>query len=148
MRVLGIDPGARTGAFAVLTETGSIVGDLPTVEDGVNAAELYRMIRNFKPDVCVLERVSSMPGQGVRSVFVFGQAYGCIKAVLSCAGVSTELVTPAKWKGHFKLPGKDKNAARSLAIQLYPNATGLSRVKDHGRAEALLLARYYVETRK
>lgn len=148
MRILGIDPGARSGAYAVITETGVIVGDLPTVEDGVNAAELFRIIRDIKPDAAILERVNAMPAQGVRSVWVFGQAYGCIKAVLSCAGVSTELVTPAKWKGHYRLGAKDKNAARSLAIQLFPSVSGLSRVKDHNRAEALLLARYYTEQKK
>lgn len=143
MKILAIDPGSKSGAFALLTETGSIIGDLPITTDGVNAAELYRMIREWTPDAAIVERVNAFPGQGVSSVWAFGKAYGAILAVLAAAQVPVELVTPSKWKSHYKLPGKDKEAARARAIELYPGQTGLARVKDHGRAEALLMARYY-----
>lgn len=151
MRVFAVDPGARSGAWALIdTELHghALVGDLPIVIDGVNPSGLHALIQNHRPDVAISEAVNAFPGQGARSIWVFGQAYGCIKAVIACSGVPLHLVSPTKWKGHFKLPGKDKEAARSLAIQFYPGVSGLSRKADHNRAEALLLARYHTETGK
>jgi crossover junction endodeoxyribonuclease RuvC len=146
MRILGIDPGL-SGAYALLTNATAIVDDLPVVSKTIDAAEFYRIVQALKPDVAVVERVGVMPGNGAVSMFNFGQSVGSIHAVLACAGVPMKLVTPAYWKKHFNL-SSDKERSRQLAIQQYPMTTGLSRKKDDGRAEALLLARFYLETMK
>ena len=89
-----------------------------------------------------------MPGQGVSSMFRFGQTLGRIEGVVALTKVPVHYVSPAKWKRHFGL-GRDKEDARRLAIERYPRiADRLSRKKDEGRAEALLLATYLFEKRK
>jgi crossover junction endodeoxyribonuclease RuvC len=90
---------------------------------------------------CALEQIHSMPGQGVRSMFSMGQGYGLWRGLLSMAGVPYKLVAPQTWKKYHGLLGADKEASRLLALQSYPQlAPVLGRKKDHGRAEALLLA--------
>lgn len=150
MLVLGVDPGSRSLGCAILnTETGEAsVFDGATYADGVNGAEFNRQICALKPDVAVVERVGAFPGQGVSSVFAFGRAYGTILGVLGAAGVQVRLITPAVWKRHYKLPAREKEKSRQRAIELFPNVSGLARVKDHNRAEALLLANYYAEITK
>ena len=147
-KIIGIDPGSVSGAFAILSEDHVFVDDLPTVDKGLNAPELARLFRVERPFVAVLERVSAMPKQGVSSSFNFGRAYGTIMGVLAALEVPLVLVTPSMWKGHFRLHGKDRDrdAGRELAIRLYPEVTGLSRKKDGGRADALLIARWYKDT--
>ena len=82
-----------------------------------------------------------MPGQGVASMFNFGMGYGIIQGVVSALGIPYELVTPQSWKKRAGLIGKDKDNARTMAQQLYPDAP-LGRKKDIGRADALLIARF------
>ena len=82
-----------------------------------------------------------MPGQGVSSMFNFGMGYGAIQGVLAGLCVPLHLVTPQKWKKHQGLIGKDKDCARTLAQQLYPEAS-LARKKDIGRADAILIGDY------
>ena len=90
-----------------------------------------------------LEAVGARPGQGVSSVFSFGHSFGTISGVLAALKVPMELITPGRWKKAFQLVGTEKEASRALAIQLYPQAAEwLARKKDHGRAEALWLARF------
>lgn len=146
MIVLGIDPGSRSGAFAVIDtkRKAYIVGDIPTTKDGVNAAEFARIVSMCKPTHAVCERVGPMPLQGVSSVWSFARAYGTILGVLAALEVPVELYTPPTWKKHYKLPGKEKERARQKAIELFPSVSGLHRKMDHGRAEALLLANFYV----
>ena len=146
MICLGIDPGSRSGAFAVIdTERrAQIVGDIPTTKDGVNAPEFARILDMVKPTHAVCERVGPMPLQGVSSVWSFGRAYGTILGVLAAREIPVELYTPTTWKKFYALPGKDKERARQKAIELFPSVTGLHRKMDHGRAEALLLAHFYV----
>ena len=146
MRILGIDPGL-SGAYALLTNATAIVDDLPVVAKSIDAAEFHRIVQALKPDVAVVEQVGAMPGNSPNSMFTFGRCYGSILATLACAGIPVKLATPAYWKKHFKL-NSDKERSRQLAIQLFPAVTGLSRKKDDGRAEALLLARFYLETEK
>jgi hypothetical protein len=146
MKILGIDPGL-SGAYAFLTNAGATVGDLPVVGKAIDAAELHRIIYAERPDVAVVEAVSAMPGNGAVSMFNFGKSVGAIHAVLACVGVRTVLVTPSVWKKHFKLD-RDKEKSRALAIRTFPQTTGLSRKRDDGRAEALLLALYHQETAK
>lgn len=151
MRLLGIDPGAVSGAYAYYdTQTSDVmVGDIPVVDGNVNAAELSRLVDLYSADVVVLERVGAMPHQGVSSTFSFGRGVGRIEGVIAAASLCVEYVTPVVWKRHYKLPGgpKNKELSRAKAIQLFPNVVGLSRKKDAGRAEALLIARWYAEKR-
>jgi crossover junction endodeoxyribonuclease RuvC len=145
---LGIDPGSVSGAYAVLDETGKIidVDDLPVVGRQVDAAEFARIVQQYHPKRAVLEDVWAMPKQGVRSMFRFGVSVGIVQGVLMAAMVPVILVTPMKWKKHFRLDS-DAEKSRALAIHTWPACRKLSRKKDHGRAEALLLAKYGQETR-
>lgn len=151
MRVIGIDPGSVSGAGALLDTNDPqliCVFDLPVVADGLDPAQLTRVFRNFDAHMAVVERVSAMPGQGVSSMFKFGRAYGTILGVLAALEVPTHLVTPVVWKKHFGLPGKDKERAREFAIRMFPQVSGLSRKKDAGRAEALLISKWFLEHHK
>lgn len=148
-RILGVDPGSVSGAYALLTPTEIIVDDLPVVDKNVSAAEFARIVKALKPAVCVLERVNSFPGQGVSSVWAFARSYGTIMGVIGALEIPLVLVSPVKWKGRWNL-GRDKEKSRELAMRLFPSTTGdLARKKDAGRAEAALIALYHkLETEK
>lgn len=157
--IIGIDPGL-TGAVAFVWDGLYLVLDIPTMANGkgsskvkqqVNASALKSMIlRNIEDDdghigpcSVFMERVSSMPGQGVASMFSMGDTFGCIRGVCAAMGLPVEIVTPQSWKKHYHL-GSDKEVIRAKAIELFPLAE-LGRKKDHNRAEALLIARYGAE---
>ena len=146
-RVLGVDPGAVSGAYGLLRRGDGylLVGDIPVVDRQVDAAEWGRLVSMLKPDVAVVEQVGSMPKQGVASTFKFGMGCGLIRGVLAGAGVPIITVTPAKWKKHFSL-NNDGEKSRALAIRRFPHVDKLARKKDHGRAEALLMALWKIET--
>jgi Holliday junction resolvasome RuvABC endonuclease subunit len=149
MRVLGVDPGAVSGAYALVVHIHNalvepIADDIPVVDRQVNAAEWSRIVASLKPDIAVVEQVGAMPKQGVSSTFKFGMGCGLIRGVLAGAGVPIISVTPAKWKKHFSL-NSDAEKSRALAIRRFPTAS-LARKKDHGRAEALLMALWKLET--
>lgn len=152
--IVGIDCGL-TGALAMLGQPGLMaVADIPVMAKGkgagrvkneVNAAALNGLLREWVSGhgddvLVVIERVSSMPGQGVASMMSLGDTVGCIRGVVAARGYPVQWVTPQAWKKHYGLPA-DKELARARAIQLYPGAE-LTRRKDHNRAEAILLARY------
>lgn len=155
MRIIGVDPGVN-GAIGLLTESGQYVEsfEMPTVlankssnRQMVNAyglaAELRRILNDGDGDVvAITEAVNAMPEQGVASVFAFGKSFGIVLGVLAALGISTETVSPQRWKKHFELPGGEKERARELAIRLFPTAP-LHLKKHHNKAEALLLCRYY-----
>jgi crossover junction endodeoxyribonuclease RuvC len=124
------------------------VGDLAVAHGQLDAASLSRLVRDSRVAMAIVEHVGAMPKQGVASTFKFGQATGIIQGVLAANGVPLHYVRPTVWKKHFGLAGKDKEAARALAIRLYPDVTGLDRKKDHGRAEALLMLEWYLEKEK
>lgn len=147
VRVMGVDPGAVSGAYALLGEhpAETHVGDVPVVDRQVDAAEWSRIVRYCTPDVVVVERVGAMPKQGVSSMFRFGMGAGLIRGVVAGAGFSIVDAVPTVWKKHFKLDS-DPERSRALAIRRFPKLEGLARKKDHGRAEALLIACWYVET--
>lgn len=148
----GIDPGL-TGAIAVLGDGQFVdVFDMPTMGRGkagrqsVNSAELARLLRAARSSVgphvsAVMEDVAARPGQGVTSMFRFGHGCGCVDGVLGALGIPVTRVTPSKWKASYGLLGAHKDASRGKAIDLYPMAP-LGRKRDHGRADALLLARW------
>jgi crossover junction endodeoxyribonuclease RuvC len=146
---LSIDPGAISGAYALFFAGKAVkVGDLPVVNGQLDGAELGRMVAGMELEAAVVERVGSMPKQGVASTFKFGMAVGIIHGVVLANEVPLHWVTPGTWKRHFRLTGTDKDAARALAIRLYPTVEGLSRKKDQGRADALLMGRYFLEQEK
>lgn len=138
--IIGIDPG-QTGAIATIWPHSIGVIDMPpTAKDLVDALKHYAPGFYDWPAMAFVEQAQSMPGQGVSSTFKYGVGYGTILGVLTALGIAHRLVAPATWKRQMHVT-KDKNAARQIAQQLFPTAP-LSRVKDHGRAEALLLAEW------
>lgn len=133
--IIGIDPGV-TGAIGWLRGgLFSTVADMPG-----NPADLADLLRGNE-GVFIVEQAQAMPKQGVSSTFKTGQGYGQILGVLAALRLPYRTVTPAVWKRSMGLSGKDKDASRALARSLWPDAP-LGRVKDHGRAEALLIAEW------
>jgi crossover junction endodeoxyribonuclease RuvC len=148
----GIDPGATSGALALLTEDLKLVEalDMPTLLNGkkqeVNAAELGKILRTWysvsQGNLTIyLEAVHSMPAQGVSSVFGFGDSFGCIRGVCGALMIPLVRIQPQAWKKRCSLIGKPKDAARTLAQQYYPEAE-LNLKKHTGRADAILIARF------
>ena len=146
--ILGIDPGLH-GAIACLSlDRGLVkVARMPTVKVTVGKVsktriacqELARFIIEQKPQHAFLEAVHAMPGQGVTSMFTFGQAFGQIEGVLAALRVPVTYVTPTSWKREMQV-GRDKSSSRMRAIQLWPaHAGSFVRVKDDGVAEAALI---------
>ena len=161
--IIGIDPGI-TGAISFFDDDGKFLGveDMPTMalnnKKQINPVALNDLLQLVPfslffseemraSQVAYLEKVHAMPGQGVSSMFNFGMGYGVIQGVLAANEVPLHLVTPQKWKKHQGLIGKDKDCARTLAQQLYPQAS-LSRKKDIGRADAMLIGDYGVQQKK
>ena len=150
--ILGFDPG-QTGAVAAFDgERIEAVIDMPTMtrlHGKGNQVDPYTLATALI-DLCagreataVLEAVSAMPGQGVSSTFHFGESVGVVLGVLGALQIPVRMVTPAKWKKAAGLLGRDKDAARTLAIQLHPEvADQLARKKDTGRADAVGIARF------
>lgn len=144
--VLGIDPGLSGAiAFYFPSEPALIkADDVPVAGNEIDVATLAQRLAQMRPDVCIIERVGAMPKQGVASTFKFGVAFGMVRGVVAAAGIPMHLVTPPVWKRHFHLDS-DKEKARALALRLWPSSACFSRKKDHGRAEASLIARYGAE---
>lgn len=149
--VVGIDPG-YSGAMVFLYPDGSVkVFDVPTQKIGGKTHPSYgewartwaAALAEACPDRIVIEKVSSMPGQGVSSTFKFGASWGFVKALAHSCGAEVYDPSPASWKAKMGLNGADKNASREKAANMVPAiAPHLTRVKDDGRAEAALLAVY------
>ena len=134
---------------------------MPTMTDGkknkkqVNGAQIYNEIldgiKNFdKKDIkIVIEQVSAMPGQGVTSMFNFGQSFGILKGICSAMQLSMYFVRPAKWKKYFNLINSEKDASRTRAIEIFPYfSSQLSKKKDSNKADAILIASFFYETYK
>ena len=158
MRIIGIDPGL-SGAIAVLEEK-KILGifDMPVMAEGkknkrqLNSAQLVNIIKEYiEKDIeitVVVEQVNAMPGQGVTSMFNFGQTFGAIKGVCAALNLPIFFVRPSKWKKHFELISSSKDASRTKVIEMYPSiANQLKKKKDVNKSDAILIARYYSETR-
>jgi crossover junction endodeoxyribonuclease RuvC len=147
MRVLGVDPGL-SGAYVLMDDGVPIEWDvMPTMVEGshnrVNAASLAAQWRDMRIDIAFVEQVGAMPGQGVTSMFSFGHSAGVVRGVLGALEIPTRLVTPQAWKKHVNLLNKDKDAARSMAIQFWPEWRELDK-KGRGQAlaDAALIALY------
>lgn len=149
--ILGIDPGV-TGACAVLSSGGATVHDCPTSATGPGGkrevdpegiADVLRGLGVGASDTVWVEYVHAMPSQGVSSSFAFGRGYGVWLGALAALGVQVRLVRPRVWKAHHGLISQPKDAARQRALDLWPGlADMLGRKRDHGRADALLIAKY------
>ena len=96
-----------------------------------------------------IEHVTAMPGQGVTSMFNFGQSFGILKGICSAMQLSVYFVRPAKWKKYFNLINSEKDASRTRAIEIFPYySSNLSKKKDSNKADAILIASYFFETYK
>ena len=159
MLIIGIDPGI-SGSICFF-EDGKILDviEMPTMTEGkknkkqVNGSQIYNEItkrikhidkKNIK---VIIEQVSAMPGQGVTSMFNFGQSFGILKGICSAMQLSMYFVRPAKWKKYFNLINSEKDASRTKAIEIFPYfSTNLSKKKDSNKADAILIANFYYET--
>ena len=158
MKIIGIDPGL-SGAIAVLEDKRVLsIFDMPVMAEGkknkkqLNSAQLVNILKEntkISEDVAiVVEQVNAMPGQGVTSMFNFGQTFGAIKGVCAALELPIFFVRPSKWKKHFELINSSKDASRTKAIEMYPSLSAqLSKKKDVNKSDAILIARYYIETR-
>jgi crossover junction endodeoxyribonuclease RuvC len=140
---MGIDPGASGAVAFYFPEfpTKVSVVDFSLVDGEINCSALADLIKGHDPQLVVIEQVHSMPKQGVASTFKFGVAYGMARGVVASLMVPQVYVTPGKWKKFYGLSA-EKEKSRELAIQTWPASDAFRRKKDHGRAEAALLALY------
>ena len=161
MLIIGIDPGI-SGSICFFNE-GKIIDvvEMPTMTDGkknkkqVNGSQIFNeiseKIKKLDKDKIkvVIEQVSAMPGQGVTSMFNFGQAFGILKGISSAMQLPMYFVRPAKWKKYFNLINSEKDASRTRAIEIFPYySSHLSRKKDSNKADAILIASFFFETYK
>jgi len=156
VKYLGIDPGIHGGLAIVAIADGTAPAlveciDIPVVGTGAKERVDVMAIRNFidrhKPVHALIERAQAMPRQGASSGFKYGRAVGAIEAAIALCAIPMEIIEPSAWKKFYKLPGKDKEAARQKALQLFPSAhASLARRKDHQRAESALIALYGATT--
>jgi crossover junction endodeoxyribonuclease RuvC len=146
---MGIDPGVSGAvAFYFAEQPDKIAAyDVPLVDGEINPSALAQLISQFDPEWAIIEEVSSMPKQGVASTFKFGCAFGMVRGIVGAMMIKTIFVRPGKWKKHYGL-GAEKEKSRERAIQLWPRSESFQRKKDHGRAEAALLALYGATTLK
>ena len=159
MLIIGIDPGI-SGSICFF-EDGKIIDvvEMPTMTEGkknkrqVNGSQIFNEIsqrihklENHEIRV-IIEQVSAMPGQGVTSMFNFGQSFGILKGICSSMQLPMYFVRPAKWKKYFNLINSQKDASRTRAIEIFPYfSTQLSKKKDSNKADAILIASFYYET--
>ena len=158
MKIIGIDPGL-SGAIAILENNKVLnIFDIPVMSEGkknkrqLNSALLVSLLRdnisNNEEVAVVVEQVNAMPGQGVTSMFNFGQTFGAIKGICAALDLPIFLVRPSKWKKHFELINSSKDSSRTKAIEMYPKLSKqLAKKKDVNKSDAILIARFFSETR-
>ena len=158
MKIIGMDPGL-SGALAVLENNKVLnIFDMPVMSEGkknkrqLNSAQLVCLIKeNIKTNeevIVVVEQVNAMPGQGVTSMFNFGQTFGAIKGICAALGLPIFFVRPSKWKKYFELINASKDSSRTKAIETYPSLSNdLAKKKDVNKSDAILIARFYSDTR-
>ena len=159
MKIIGIDPGL-SGAIAILKDNKVLkIFDMPVMSEGkknkrqLNSAQLVDLIRenmSIEDEVAVVvEQVNAMPGQGVTSMFNFGQSFGILKGICSAMQLPMYFVRPARWKKYFGLINSEKDASRTKVIEMFPYfSSQLSKKKDSNKADAILIANFYYETYK
>ena len=161
MIIIGIDPGIA-GAICFFS-SGNIIDviDMPTMAEGkknkkqVNGRQIFNEISSLKNKFSnekisvVVEHVSAMPGQGVTSMFNFGQSFGVIKGICSAMELPIFYVRPAKWKKYYNLINSEKDASRTKVIEMFPKISyKLSKKKDNNKADAILIAHYFENTKE
>ena len=161
MLIIGIDPGL-SGSICFLID-GKILDviEMPTMTEGkknkrqVNGSQVFNEITKRTKEYqknqvrVIIEQVSAMPGQGVTSMFNFGQSFGVLKGVCTAMQLPMYFVRPAKWKKYFNLINSEKDASRTRAIEIFPSfSSSLSKKKDSNKADAILIANFYYETYK
>ena len=157
MRIIGIDPGL-SGGIAILDNLKIFdLFDMPIMSEGkknknqLNSAQLVNIIKKHIVSgntFVIVEQVSAMPGQGVTSMFNFGQTFGSINGICAALNLPIFYFRPAKWKKHFELINSSKDASRTKVIEMYPSISDrLSRKKDVNKADAILIARYFRDCR-
>ena len=161
MLIIGIDPGI-SGSICFFQD-GKIIDvvEMPTMTEGkknkkqVNGSQIFNEVSEKikkldKADIkVIIEQVSAMPGQGVTSMFNFGQSFGILKGICSAMQLPMYFVRPTKWKKYFNLINSEKDASRTRAIEIFPYfSSQLSRKKDSNKADAILIASFYHETYK
>ena len=158
MKIIGIDPGL-SGAIAILEDKKVVsLFDMPVMAEGkknkrqLNSAQLVNIIKDYiisdDEVVVIVEQVNAMPGQGVTSMFNFGQTFGAIKGVCAALQLPIYFVRPSKWKKYFELINASKDSSRTKVIEMYPSLSNqLSKKKDVNKSDAILIARFYFETR-
>jgi crossover junction endodeoxyribonuclease RuvC len=150
MKILGVDPGIRGGCAIVMVRDGAApevvdIIDIPVAGVGakerVDVLAMRAWIEQHRPDHAYIERAQAMPKQGASSGFKFGRSVGSIEATIACCGIPMTIIEPSAWKKFHHLRGGGKEGGRQRALQLFPSAHALlARKKDHGRAEAALIA--------
>jgi crossover junction endodeoxyribonuclease RuvC len=158
MIIAGIDPGIRGGIAVIHVADGGApllleAADIPVVGAGarerVDGIALRGWIRKHKPEWAYIERAQAMPKQGSSSGFKYGRAVGAIETVFACCDVPVTIIEPAAWKAFHHLRGKDKEAGRQRAIEIFPHAhKWFARKLDHGRADAALIGLYGASPRR
>ena len=158
MKIIGIDPGL-SGAVAVMQDKKVInIYDMPVMAEGkknkrqLNSSQLVNIIKeNINEDeeaIVVVEQVNAMPGQGVTSMFNFGQTFGAIKGVCAALKLPIFFVRPSKWKKHFELINSSKDSSRTKVIEMYPTLSDqLAKKRDVNKSDAVLIAKFYFETK-
>ncbi len=157
MKIIGIDPGL-SGAIAVMEDNKVLnLFDIPVMSEGkknkrqLNSALLVSLLKenivSHEEVAVVVEQVNAMPGQGVTSMFNFGQTFGAIKGVCAALDLPIFFVRPSKWKKHFELINSSKDSSRTKAIEMYPKLSNqLTKKKDVNKSDAILIARFFSET--
>ena len=161
MLIIGIDPGI-SGSICFL-ENGKILDviEMPVMTDGkknkkqVNGSQIYNeILKRIDKDVTsntrvVIEHVTAMPGQGVTSMFNFGQSFGVLKGIFSAMQIPMDFISPVKWKKYYNLINTQKDSSRTKAIEFFPYISSkLSRKKDANKADAILIASFYYQNQK
>ena len=161
MLVIGIDPGISGSICFFQDGIVKDVVEMPTMAEGkknkkqVNSSQIFNEIserikkidkKNIK---VVIEQVSAMPGQGVTSMFNFGQSFGVLKGIFSAMQIPMDFISPVKWKKHYNLINTQKDSSRTKAIEFFPYISSqLSRKKDANKADAILIASFYYQNQK
>ena len=159
MLIIGIDPGI-SGAICFL-KNGKVIDaiEMPSMAEGkknkkqVNGSQIFNeislRIKDFNKEniKVVIEQVTAMPGQGVTSMFNFGQSFGVLKGICSAMQLPMFFVRPVKWKKYFNLIKTNKDASRTKVIEIFPYISSkISRKKDSNKADSILIAKYFEET--
>ena len=159
MLIIGIDPGISGSICFFLDGKILEVLEMPTMAEGkknkrqINSRQMYNEISlriagyNTQNINVIVEQVSAMPGQGVTSMFNFGQSFGVIKGICSAMQLPIHFVRPAKWKKYYGLIKTEKDASRTKVIEIFPYISSyLSKKKDSNKADAILIANFFNNT--